>query len=56
VNYDPNIILNDKIAMDSSITEHSFHGEIIALFQPEYDDDGTFKEWHSNLKGGKSRY
>ena len=52
-NYDVNIILNDKIAMDSSIAEHGFHGEIIVLFEPVYDDDGAFKEWHSNLKGGK---
>jgi hypothetical protein len=55
-NYDENIILNDKLAMDYSITEHGLHGEIIALFEPDFDDDGAFKEWHSNLKGGKSKY
>lgn len=55
-NCDENVILNDKIAMDCSIADHGFHGEIIALFEPEFDDDGAFKSWHSGLKGGKSKY
>ncbi|GMO62569.1 MAG: hypothetical protein Ta2D_09080 [Rickettsiales bacterium] len=51
------IILNDKIAMDLSIKEHKYHGEIIALCDVMYNDDNrTFQQWHTELKGGKSDY
>ena len=51
------IILNDKSAMEQSITAHGKHGEIIALCDVEYNDhDRSFQKWHSELKGGKSKY
>lgn len=50
------VILNDKEAMDQSIDKDGFHGEIIALFDADYDTDRSFQQWHSNLKGGKSKY
>ncbi len=52
-----NIILNDKKAMDESIKQDNYHGEIIALCDVEYNDkDRTFQKWHTELKGGKSKY
>ena len=51
------VILNDKEAMDYSVKKDSYHGEIIALCDVEYNDaDRTFQKWHTELKGGKSEY
>lgn len=50
------VILNDTLAMEQSIVEHGYHGEIITLCNVEYDIDRSFQQWHSNLKGGKSDY
>ncbi|MDR1983769.1 MAG: hypothetical protein LBQ28_02955 [Prevotellaceae bacterium] len=51
------IILNDKDAMDKSIEQEGYHGEIIALCDVEYNDvNRTFQKWHTELKGGKSSY
>jgi hypothetical protein len=50
-------ILNDKEAMDRSIAEYGYHGEIIALCDVNYNDtDRSFQKWHTELKGGKSEY
>jgi hypothetical protein len=54
---DHKVILNDKSAMEQSIENHGFHGEIIALCDVEYNDhDRSFQKWHTELKGGKSIY
>jgi len=51
------IILNDKIAMEKSIEKEGYHGDIIALCDVEYNDiNRTFQKWHTELKGGKSKY
>ena len=51
------VILNDVCAMQVSIENSGFHGEIIALCDVKYnDDDRTFQKWHSELKGGKPKY
>lgn len=51
------IILNDTAATDQSIQRHGYHGEIIGLFDAEYNDiDRTFQKWHSSVKEGLSRY
>jgi len=51
------LILNDKSAMDQSIAAYGRHGEIIAMCDVEYNDnDRSFQKWHSELKGGKSKY
>lgn len=51
------IILNDKEAMEYSISRNGRHGEIIALCDVEYnDEDRSFQKWHTELKGGKSKY
>ena len=51
------IILNDKEAMDKSIKQDGFHGEIIGLCDVVYNDnDRSFQKWHTELKGGKSNY
>ena len=54
---DHKVILNDCVAMEQSIVNHGFHGEIIALCDVEYNDlDRSFQKWHTELKGGKSAY
>jgi hypothetical protein len=54
---DHKVILNDCSAMEQSIENHGFHGEIIALCDVEYNDhDRSFQKWHTELKGGKSAY
>ena len=54
---DHKVILNDRSAMEQSIENHGFHGEIIALCDVEYNDhDRSFQKWHTELKGGKSAY
>ena len=51
---DHKVILNDCVAMEQSIENHGFHGEIIALCDVEYNDlDRSFQKWHTELKGGK---
>ena len=51
------IILNDTRAMDLSVENDGFHGEIIAILDVTYDDaDRSFKNWHTELKGGLSDY
>lgn len=51
------IILNDVEAMKQSIKLHGYHGEIIALCYVEYNDvNRSFQKWHTELKGGKSKY
>lgn len=43
--------------MKASIARHGFHGEIIALCDVEYNDiNRSFQKWHSELKGGLSKY
>ena len=54
---DHKVILNDRGAMEDSIARHGFHGEIIALCDVEYNDiNRSFQKWHSELKGGLSKY
>ncbi|MDR0763474.1 MAG: hypothetical protein LBF01_03145 [Bacteroidales bacterium] len=54
---DHRVILNDKSAMEKSIYNKGFHGEIIALCDVEYNDvNRNFQRWHMELKGGKSDY
>ena len=54
---DSGVILNDTSAMEQSIEAHGFHGEIIGLCDVEYNDiDRSFQNWHSELKGGLSKY
>lgn len=50
-------ILNDIKAMDASIEKHSFHGEIIGVFEVQKDNkERSFQEWHDKIKGKKSKY
>lgn len=50
-------ILNDRAATDASIEQHGEHGVMIALCDVEYNDvNRTFQQWHSELKGGLSKY
>jgi hypothetical protein len=50
-------ILNDTAATDASIAANGSHGVIVALCDVEYNDTArTFQQWHSELKGGLSKY
>ena len=52
-----NVILNDSQAVLDAICEYGYVGIILALGKVAYnDDDRTFKNWHEELKGGKSNY
>ena len=43
--------------MLSSVREHGEHGLVVALCDVEYNDvDRSFEKWHTEIKGGKSRY
>lgn len=54
---DHRAILNDKTATEKSITLYGEHGVVIALCDVEYNDiDRSFQNWHTELKGGKSKY
>ncbi len=51
------VILNDKIATDKSLEVFGYHGLILALVDVEYNDDNrSFQRWHSELKGGLTKY
>jgi hypothetical protein len=49
-------ILNDCEAMDLSLTKYGRHGVLMICADCHYDEDGEFKSWHDQLKGGTSRY
>ncbi len=54
---DHTAILNDKAAMEASVQQYGEHGLAVALCDVEYNDiNRTFEQWHTKLKGGKSRY
>ena len=51
------LIVNDSEATSLAITEYGAVGLILAQGDAKYnDEDGSFKRWHDNLKGGLSRY
>lgn len=51
------VILNDVDAMNMSIEKHKYHGELIGLCDVEYNDlNRSFQKWHTELKGGMSKY
>ena len=51
------IICNDTEAILNTIADYGYYGIILAVGEAEYnDEDGTFKAWHDDLKGEKSKY
>lgn len=48
--------MNDCEAIHRCIKQFGGVGFLIAEVDPEYDEAGTFKAWHDELKGGRSRY
>ena len=51
------IIVNDKEAIIKAIDEYDNVGLILAMGEVTYnDDERSFQQWHSDLKGGKSSY
>ncbi len=48
--------LNDVEAVDTCALHFGGIGWIIAVGEAEYDTDGTFKQWHDELKGEPSEY
>ncbi|MBI4567113.1 MAG: hypothetical protein HY719_01805 [Planctomycetes bacterium] len=54
---DHHAILNDKAAVDKTISGLGSYGAIIALCDVEYNDENrTFQRWREQLQGGKSKY
>jgi len=52
-----NIVINDAEACEKAIKEYGEFGVIIACGLAKYnDEDRSFQEWHTNLKGGLSNY
>lgn len=49
-------ILNDKVAIRESIKKNGFHGLILLCCDCTPDQNGSFKAWHDELKGGMSEY
>ncbi len=61
VNYKGNVqhgvIINDQNAVLRAIEDYKSVGLIIAIGQARFNDiDRSFQRWHSQLKGGKSKY
>lgn len=51
------LIVNDSTALNAAIDESGAVGLILALGEAEYnDDDGSFRQWHSDEKGSVSKY
>ena len=50
------LILNDQEAVDACVDSQGGLGFIVVLGQATYDETGSFKIWHDELKGGRSRY
>jgi len=51
------VIVNDAQAISAGINEHGCFGLILAMGKVEYNDEQrSFQQWHSALKGGISDY
>ncbi|MCC7354331.1 MAG: hypothetical protein IT330_11290 [Anaerolineae bacterium] len=51
------IIVNDSGAISGAISDYGYVGLVLAMGKVEYNDENrTFQEWHSVLKGGPSDY
>ena len=51
------IVVNDKEAVVDVVSKYGALGVILSMGEAEYNDkDGSFKRWHSEIKGGKSQY
>jgi hypothetical protein len=51
------VIVNDSQAISAGINEHGCFGLILAMGKVEYNDEQrSFQQWHSILKGGISDY
>lgn len=48
--------LNDVEAVTQCLLDHGGLGFIVLSGSCLYDDDGSFKRWHEQLKGGPSEY
>ena len=50
-------LLNDIAATDSAVRKNGGLGIVLALVDVDYnDDDRSFQQWHTKLKGGLSAY
>lgn len=57
-NHKPNseIIINDSEALTAGMAQCGYIGLIVAIGEATFDDTGTLKAWHDQLKGGISDY
>ncbi len=50
------LVLNDWESVRSVISDRNGVGFVIGMAEMEYDEDGEFKIWHDELKGGASDF
>lgn len=50
------LIANDLEATVLTIEQNGITGLIVAVGKAEFDTDGSFREWHTSLRGGESKY
>ena len=50
----PRVFLNSRDNTRKCIETYGSYGAIIAEGNVQYDDNGRFRKWHNNLKGGES--
>ena len=51
------VVVNDRTAIQNAIQDYGALGVIMAIGEVEYNDkERSFQKWHSELKGGKSKY
>jgi len=53
---DPRVILTDVKNTDMVFDDGNGFGLIVFFVMTEKDEDGTFRQWHEELKGGSSEY
>lgn len=51
------VVINDREAIEAAIHDYGAVGVIVAVGEAEYNDiNRSFQIWHSELKGGMSKY
>ena len=52
----PQSILNDHDAIRGCLRDTGAFGVVVLEGHAEYDENGSFKDWHDAIKGGRSQY
>lgn len=49
------VLLNSKSRIDETVQTQPIY-YLVLMTEVEYDSDGSFREWHDEMKGGRSEY